>query len=147
MGRTICRKCHRRLTDPQSQARGFGPVCWQKSMRDDGIHHEGTNINLMQDDPNYPDDVFFQRLLDGNIETNVKPVQLHHSPSGFNWGYGGSGPADLALNILLRFTDKETAWRHHQDFKWEFIAKIQDQGARIKGETIKRWLTERQAKD
>ena len=24
-----CRKCGRRLTDPDSQARGFGPECWQ----------------------------------------------------------------------------------------------------------------------
>ena len=23
-----------------------------------------------------------------------------HSPTGFGWGYGGSGPADLALSIL-----------------------------------------------
>src|SRR5207302_1533158 len=24
-----------------------------------------------------------------------------HSPDGFEWGYGGSGPADLALAILI----------------------------------------------
>ena len=27
----------------------------------------------------------------------------NHSPSGFNWGYGGSGPAQLALAILADF--------------------------------------------
>lgn len=31
--------------------------------------------------------------------TNVPHLVAHHSPSGFEWGYGGSGPADLALNI------------------------------------------------
>src|SRR5512135_81505 len=25
---------------------------------------------------------------------------VKHSPTGFSWGYGGSGPADLALSIL-----------------------------------------------
>ena len=24
-----CRKCGRKLTDPESRARGFGPECWQ----------------------------------------------------------------------------------------------------------------------
>jgi len=30
-----------------------------------------------------------------------------HSPSGFEWGYGGSGPAQLALALLLDYTDDE----------------------------------------
>jgi hypothetical protein len=46
----------------------------------------------------------------------------NHSPSGFEIGYGGSGPAQLALAILMMFTDKDTASRLHQDFKWEFLA-------------------------
>jgi Family of unknown function (DUF6166) len=29
----------------------------------------------------------------------------NHSPSGFNWGYGGSGPAQTALALLLDWTD------------------------------------------
>jgi Family of unknown function (DUF6166) len=47
----------------------------------------------------------------------------NHSPGGFAWGYGGSGPAQLALAILLRFTDAETAVRLHQTFKFEHVAK------------------------
>ena len=27
-----------------------------------------------------------------------------HSPSGFEWGYGGSGPAQLALALLARLS-------------------------------------------
>jgi len=46
----------------------------------------------------------------------------NHSPDGFMWGYGGSGPAQLALAILLEFTDEENAVRLHQGFKWKFIA-------------------------
>ena len=47
---------------------------------------------------------------------------FNHSPDGFNWGYGGSGPAQLALAILLEFNDNQTAIAHYQQFKWEYVA-------------------------
>lgn len=47
---------------------------------------------------------------------------INHSPTGFAWGYGGSGPAQLALAILLTRTDEKTALRLYQDFKFEFVA-------------------------
>ena len=33
---------------------------------------------------------------------------VNHSPDGFNWGYLGSGPAQLALAILLEVFKKAT---------------------------------------
>jgi hypothetical protein len=53
----------------------------------------------------------------------------NHSPSGFNWGYGGSGPAQLALAILLDlYPERGTEWaeRHHQAFKFKVIAGLGD---------------------
>lgn len=48
---------------------------------------------------------------------------INHSPCGFAWGYAGSGPAQLALAILLHvLNDEEKAMRWYQDFKREFIA-------------------------
>ena len=47
---------------------------------------------------------------------------VKHSPTGMEWGYGGSGPADLALNILALFVDPREAARLHQDFKWASVA-------------------------
>ena len=41
----------------------------------------------------------------------------NHSPTGPAWGYGGSGPAQLALAILLAVTDAATAERFYQRFK------------------------------
>lgn len=32
---------------------------------------------------------------------------VHHSPSGFEWGYGGSGPSDLALSILCDYFEED----------------------------------------
>jgi hypothetical protein len=61
-------------------------------------------------------------LLDGE-PLDPKPSQaiMNHSPDGFNWGYGGSGPAQLAMAILLRLTGTIVGY---QDFKWNVIAKI-----------------------
>lgn len=48
----------------------------------------------------------------------------NHSPDGFNWGYGGSGPSQLALAILLKFFPKEIASAQYQKFKWDVIAAL-----------------------
>lgn len=47
----------------------------------------------------------------------------NHSPTGFAWGYGGSGPAQLALAILLYAgVPKERAVGLYQQFKWDHVA-------------------------
>ena len=49
----------------------------------------------------------------------------NHSPDGFEWGYGGSGPSQLALAILAdALGNDELADRLHHDFKWKFIAGL-----------------------
>jgi hypothetical protein len=42
-----------------------------------------------------------------------------HSPSGFAWGYGGSGPADLALSLLCDVLDERPSEKQilHGRFK------------------------------
>jgi len=47
---------------------------------------------------------------------------INHSPDGFSWGYSGSGPAQLALAILLTCTTEDDARRLHQVFKSEVVA-------------------------
>ena len=49
----------------------------------------------------------------------------NHSPTGFAWGYAGSGPAQLALALLIAFgcTPGE-ALRLHQRFKRDLIAGL-----------------------
>lgn len=49
----------------------------------------------------------------------------NHSPTGFQWGYGGSGPAQLALALLADYLkDDERAQQLYQDFKWRVIAAL-----------------------
>jgi len=47
----------------------------------------------------------------------------NHSPTGFEWGYGGSGPAQLALALLLDAGVNEAlAVGLHQSFKAQVVA-------------------------
>jgi|GEM_PF-3488676 hypothetical protein len=48
----------------------------------------------------------------------------NHSPDGFNWGYSGSGPAQLALAILMKYLPVDYALRYYQEFKFNIIAGI-----------------------
>lgn len=56
--------------------------------------------------------------------------RLHnHSPSGFSWGYAGSGPAQLALAILLDYVgDEQMALAHYQTFKASHIVAWPQEG-------------------
>ena len=49
---------------------------------------------------------------------------VNHSPDGFNWGYFGSGPAQLAFAILLEVFGKEVAFNNYENFKFKFIGKL-----------------------
>lgn len=69
----------------------------------------------------------FSKLLPDGEDTRLYPGPsqrlVNHSPDGFNWSFGGSGPAQLALALLLdATTDPEKALSHYQHFKWEKVA-------------------------
>jgi hypothetical protein len=78
-----------------------------------------------------------------------------HSPTGFAWGYGGSGPADLALSILCDVLGERPkgkrlyhgsfkAQPHYQAFKRQFVAGWEFSGRfEIDSETITNWLVKR----
>ena len=80
------------------------------------------------------------RLGDGATDTNVPHKKVRHSPTGFEWGYGGSGPADLALNILLMFIPERLADELYQEFKWDVISHIPKSGAEISEESVRAWI-------
>jgi len=89
-------------------------------------------------------DINLKRNRNGAAEANVPHAIVHHSPDGFEWGYGGSGPAELALNILASMIGKEAAQRNglYQKFKWDFISVMPEEGGTIKAADIERWLKE-----
>lgn len=63
-------------------------------------------------------------VVDGKILDPAPSQRVrNHSPDGFNWGYAGSGPAQLALAIVLASgVPASVALRHYQAFKFQFIA-------------------------
>lgn len=82
----------------------------------------------------------------------------YHSPDGFEWGYGGSGPADLALAILVNFLEEDpeevlpyakagkggrsAAVLAHQQFKDQFIVGLPRSSWRLDEDVIKKWYYE-----
>jgi len=102
-------------------------------------------------------DIGERRLLD------PKPSQMlyNHSPDGFEWGYAGSGPAQLALAILLdacrrgpfpigdlthsmNWTAKGPAGKvaliHYQSFKFSVIAMFERDGFRLPLSEVREFL-------
>jgi Family of unknown function (DUF6166) len=65
---------------------------------------------------------------EGDGGDRVLPLRLdldNHSPTGFEWGYAGSGPAQLALALLADASgDDELAISLHQKFKFDFVARL-----------------------
>jgi len=65
----------------------------------------------------------------------------NHSPDGFNWGYEGSGPAQLALAVLLELVPQDRAVELHQAFKREVIASLPEGDVAVSID-LDRWLNQ-----
>ena len=127
----------------------------------------GMDLSLNWEGPN--GDIILRRVPDFDrgldladhlqsiLQTNVAWSVVHHSPSGFEFGYGGSGPADLSLNILNMFCPpgedglppvrcfegaaSRTAWDLHQRFKSTFIAPLERFADHVlSGAEIRKWI-------
>jgi hypothetical protein len=157
-----CARCGRALKNADSILVGMGPVCAGKASRSD-------SGRLLNDQPVLEDvgtleevGLVCRRLADGRLACNVPQLIKWHSPTGFDCAYGGSGPADLALNVLHQLLPaprtirgyefastidgvrvSSAASRLHQQFKWDFIASMGEDGGRVPAETIRAWIKEK----
>ena len=81
-----------------------------------------------------------------NGDPRPLPLRLDlqsHSPGGFEWGYGSSGPARLALAILADVTgNDEYAVRHHPWFKLDVIASLPWEGWKLTESQARAWIQE-----
>lgn len=84
--------------------------------------------------------VYKKILPDGEVSRlplGPSLVLRDHSPDGFQWGYSGSGPAQLALALLLNATlDIETASEYYQQFKEDFVAGWEDEWSILRSEIL-----------
>ncbi len=63
------------------------------------------------------------------------------SPTGFAWGYGGSGPCQLAIALLAHaLADDERAIQLHQQFKWQVVAGLKGGDWELTREQILDWV-------
>lgn len=71
--------------------------------------------------------------LNGELLTPHRSLRVrNHSPTGFAWGYGGSGPAQLSLAVCLAMgLDEERALRVYQHFKSDWIQHLGRESFRI----------------
>jgi|FLYK01.1.fsa_nt_gi hypothetical protein len=69
------------------------------------------------------------------------------SPTGYEWGYGGSGPSALAHSILTYEFGEQVADRHFQEFKRDIVGAFpRDQGGSewtLTSAEIRAWLHSR----
>jgi hypothetical protein len=65
----------------------------------------------------------------------------NHSPTGFEWGYCGSGPAQLALALLAdHLSDDRQALDIYQRFKWAVVVELPKKGWTLSSRDIVRSL-------
>jgi hypothetical protein len=90
---------------------------------------------------------WYQTWKDGETFSPARSLKIrNHSPDGFAWGYCGSGPAQLALGILLEVTDRATAELLYQDFKNSVIAGLPKEEGNtweLTSEEVESWLQKR----
>ncbi|MFX1709046.1 DUF6166 domain-containing protein [Chitinophaga sp. CC14] len=116
------------------------PVIWNERDSIANSNHDPININskhqpLISDEMKLSKNKYVIKGLYSDEDSNRlfvddNPIPLepslkvwNKSPTGFNWGYGGSGPAQSALAICLHlFKSKEIALAVFQDFKFKFVA-------------------------
>ena len=110
------------------------------------------------------------RTQDGEAPYRLQH-HVRHSPTGFECGYAGSGPSDLARCILIDFLGDEaicaacddgkiadesegpqTCWEcngevfklpvDYQEFKFQVVAQLARDGFELTGEEVAEWVKE-----
>lgn len=146
-----CRECGRELTNPKHARLGVGPVCATKghgklsAKATEYLHadvittpHCGLGMDVILLRKTEPDGSY-------TIFANVPRVIKRHCTSdtrAYEWGYLGSGPAELALNIMASLFGVEDAQKNagYQEFKAYFLAGMPEAGGTISARDIRNWL-------
>lgn len=62
-------------------------------------------------------------LNDEKLTATESQKIKNHSPDGFSWGYGGSGPSQLALAVCLKLYGLD-ATKVYQNFKINHLSSL-----------------------
>ncbi len=90
-----------------------------------------------------PRTIYLWRDAEGTPHTSL--TSRHSDPiAPHDWGYGGSGPAQLALTILEHFLSEEEAWALHGAFKDQVLDPMPWEGGELSADRVKRWIKQEQ---
>ncbi|GEM_PF-331259 len=76
-----------------------------------------------------------------DIPLDLRLDLKEHSPMGFEWGYNGSGPKQLALAILSKVSGDEFALFAYNNFSSEFIETIHKDEWKLDYHDIYKWTS------
>jgi len=68
--------------------------------------------------------------------------EFRHSPTGFEWGYNGSGPAELARAILMRVFPDDRSVREprvYQAFKFQVVSCLPRETFTLTDSEVRAW--------
>ncbi|AJF08237.1 DUF6166 domain-containing protein [Geoalkalibacter subterraneus] len=104
-------------------------------------------MKIMKEDIFHGDTRTGQVWVRGHLISPGPSLALRrHSPAGFAWGYHGSGPAQLALAILLLFSTPEEALDLYQQFKIDVISTFDScQDLILPAKDVSAWLREQRS--
>lgn len=92
------------------------------------------------------------QLGDTHVTVDGKPLRLrldlaNHSPTGFEWGYSGSGPAQLALAICADLVGDKRALAVYMTVKSRLIARIDAAAWALSADLIEKVIAEAEAEE
>ena len=146
------------IIEPTPESPGY--VCWINEPIPESLQQEEEELPMkafhgIRD----AQDRCHLYLRAGETLTKISPDRslevYNHSPDGFEWGYGGSGPSQLSLAILLEAlsddfeqgdapgeTPDSVALHLYQDFKWQVVSGLPESQWTLPMDTIKQWIVE-----
>lgn len=88
-----------------------------------------------------------------DVTVNGSPLHpctdvINHSPTGFAWGYAGSGPAQLALAIMCNEfgTDVQRHPAPYQEFKRDVVSSLERESFQLTSQDVINWLAQYRSK-
>lgn len=61
---------------------------------------------------------------------------VNHSPTGFEWGYAGSGPAQLAFAMAHYLVGEARARAVYQDLKFRLVVRLPHEGWELQADDV-----------
>lgn len=90
----------------------------QKTYIGERRHSGGVEVRVVCSEPGRLRESYPLPLLAG------QPGMPNHSPTGHEWAYGGSGPAQLAHDLLHDLLGRSPSPELYHAVKWRVIAKL-----------------------